>query len=228
MASRKKVTKRKSTRSRRRGPSSKSARPSGGDIRARIHDFTLEAVRSGDLGLRDLPGFARDVVKDAASGLNRAVPQSSRNVLRQVVDGLVDATAAAAGSAKSALASTASRGSEFVRKDARRAVKDLRALEGDFVSALQHAGRSLKGAAKEEMDAIVRNAKRAGTRIRPAAKRTAEAIDGRLLELGSETAKAGARAARSAVGGALGGASGFLQALGETVTGSTGRRAGRR
>jgi len=204
-----------------RGRASKSARTPRADIRSRIHDFTLRAVRDGDLSLRDIPVFARDVVKDAASGLNSAVPQSSRNVLRQVVDGLTDAATATASSAKSAISATTTRGSEFVRKDASRVVKDLRALEGNFLSALQHAGKSLQGAARDEMDSILKHAKHAGTRIRPAAERTAKAIDGRVMELGAETAKAGVRATRSAVGGALRGAGGLLDALGEAVRGSS-------
>ncbi len=211
-----------------RAAGSKKTKSSRADIRGTIHDFTLRAVRDGDVTLRDLPAFARDVVTDAAAGLNRAMPQSSRSVLRQVVEGLTDATAAAASSTKAALSSTAARGSEFVRKDAARAVRDLRSLEGDFVSALSRAGRSLKGAAKEEMESIVQQARRAGTRIRPAAQKTAEAIDGRLARLGTESAATGVRAARSALGGVLGGASGFLQALGEAASGTGPRSTGRR
>jgi hypothetical protein len=112
----------------------------------------------------------------------------------------------------------ASRGSEFIKKDAAKTVKDLRELEGNFVTALEKAGKSLKGAAKDEMEAIVRNARRAGTRIKPAAESTIKAVDGHVIELTKETAKAGVRATRSAVGSFLHGASGMLQGLGDAVS----------
>lgn len=194
------------------------------DVRARVRDFTLRAVRSGDLRLRELPSFARTVLGDAAAGLNRAVPESSRNVLRQVVDGLADATAATASTAKSALSSSAERGSKILRVDARRAIRDLRSLEGDFIRAMERAGKSFKGAAREEMQSIVDHAKRAGTRIRPAVQRASKAIDGRVLELGTESAKAGARAGRSALETALRGAGGLFDALGEAVSRAPSRK----
>jgi hypothetical protein len=63
----------------------------------------------------------------------------------------------------------------------------------------------------------VRQSRRAGTRIKPAAQSALKAADGHLLELGKETAGASTRAARSAVSTVLHGASGFLQGLGEVV-----------
>ncbi len=187
------------------------------DVRERIHDLTLKALRDGDLTLRDIPKLAQHFIEETAVGLNNAAPQSSRNVLRQVVDGLTDAAEATARSTKNIVVSVTKRGSQFVKHDASRTVKDLRNLEEDFISALERAGKSLKGAAKDELDTIVRHSRRAGTRIKPAAQSVLKAADGRLLELGRETASASARAARSAVSTALHGASGFLQGLGEVV-----------
>lgn len=190
----------------------------GGDMRQRVHLLTLKAVRDGELTLRDIPKLAREVIEEAAAGLNKAVPQSSRNVLRQVVDGLTDAAAATAHSTRAAVTSMASRGSEFIKKDAVRTVKDLRELEGNFLTALEKASKSLKGAAKDEMEAIIRNARRAGTRIKPAAESTVKAVDGHLVDLTKETAKAGVRATRSAVSGMLHATSGLLQGLGDAVS----------
>lgn len=222
--SKKKITKKPRTGSSRPSTRSRSrSRPTTGaasksDMRQRVHLLTLAAVRDGELTLRDIPKLAREVIEEAAAGLNKAVPQSSRNVLRQVVDGLTDAAAATAHSTRTAVTSMASRGSEFIKKDAARTVKDLRELEGNFLTALEKASKSLKGAAKDEMDAIIRNARRAGTRIKPAAESTVKAVDGHLVDLTKETAKASVRATRSAVGGMLHATSGFLQGLGDAVS----------
>jgi hypothetical protein len=187
------------------------------NMREQVHNLTIKALRDRDMKLRDIPKFAQQFIENAAAGLNNAVPASSRNVLRQVVDGLTDAATATVHSTKSVVASTTKRGTQFVKHDAVRTVKDLKTIEEEFVKALGRAGRQLTGAAKEELDAIVRHSRRAGTRIRPAAKSVLKAADGHLLQLGKETAGASGRIARSAVSGVLQGASGLLQGLGEVV-----------
>jgi polyhydroxyalkanoate synthesis regulator phasin len=187
-------------------------------MRERVHELTLKAVRDGELTIRDLPKLAQEVIEEAAAGLNNAVPQSSRNVLRQVVDGLTDTAAATIRSTRSAVTSMTRRGEQFVSHDAVKTIKDLRDLEGNFITALQKAGKSLRGAAKDEMNTIVKHARRAGTRIRPAAKSALTAADGHILELTKETAKAGVRVTRSALSTMLHGASGLLQGLGDVVS----------
>lgn len=213
--SRKKSSAKSSSSSSSAGGASKGA---GSDVRRRLYNLTVKAVRDGELTLRDIPKLAQELIEDAATGLNKAVPQSSRNVLRQVVDGLTDAAAATAESTKAAAITVASRGSKFIKQDAAKTLQDLRDVEGDFVSALERGGKSLKGAAKDEMDAIIKHARRAGTRIKPAAQGTLNAVDGRLMELGKEAAGASARAARSAFVNVLHGASGLLQGLGDSVS----------
>ena len=174
--------------------------------------------------LGDIPRFAQELIEGAAAGLNKAVPASSRNVLRQVVDGLTDAATTTVDSTKTLVTSTTRR----VKHDAVRTVKDLKSLEGNFVTALGRASKHLKGAAKEELDDIVRESRRAGTRIKPAAQSVLKAADGHLLELGKETAGASARVARSAVSSVLQGASGLLQGLGEVLDPKRGRSGGKK
>jgi hypothetical protein len=193
-------------------------------MRERVHNLTLKALRDHDMTLGDIPKFAQELIEGAAAGLNKAVPASSRNVLRQVVDGLTDAATTTVHSTKTIVGSTTKR----VKHDAVRTVKDLKSIEGDFVTALGRAGKQLTGAAKEELNAIVRHSRRAGTRIKPAAQSVLKAADGHLLELGKETAGASARIARSAVSSVLEGASGLLQGLGEVLHHKRARPAGKK
>ena len=206
-----KSTSRKTANSQRSAPKRKTSKRT--DMRARVHNLTLKALRDHDMALGDLPKFAQEVIEGAADGLNNAMPASSRSVLRQVVDGLTDATKTTVASTKTIVAYTTKR----VKHDAAQTVKDLKNIEGDFVTALGRAGKHLKGAAKDELDAIVRHSRRAGTRIRPAAKSVLKAADGHLLQLGKETAGTTGRIARSAVSSVLQGASGLLQGLGEAL-----------
>jgi hypothetical protein len=200
------------------GRAAKSAASAGHDVRRRIHELTLRAFRDNDLSLRDIPNLVGEVVHGAAAGLNKAVPQSSRNVLRQVVDGLTDTVATAAKATKVTASSAGERGAAFIKKDLRRTAQDLGKLEDQFLTSLKSAGKTLTGAMKDEIDTIVSEAKRAGTKIRPAAESALRATDGRLMELGREAAGASARAAKSAVGTLLQGAGGFFGGLADAVT----------
>jgi len=209
---------RKTTRSHKSTAAAGASKPkashrSDKNMRERVHNLTVKALRDHDLTLGDIPKFTQEVIEGAAAGLNNAVPESSRSVLRQVVEGLTDAATTTVDSTKTIVASTTKR----VKHDAVKTVKDLKNIEGDFVAALGRAGKHLKGAAKEELDAIVRHSRRAGTRIRPAAKSVLKAADGHLLQLGKETAGASTRIARGAMSSVLQGASGLLQGLGEVL-----------
>lgn len=189
------------------------------DVRTRIEAFTRRALRSGGASLSEFPRFSKKILGDAVKAVDESVPSSRANVLRQVVDALAEAGAATAHSVKATFTATAERGASFVRKDVKRSVQDLRELEAGFILALDHARKSLTGAAKDEMTEIVSRAKRAGTKIGPAAQDALKAADGRVIELGAETAKAGVRVSRRAVGGLLDSASGFLSALGSAARG---------
>jgi hypothetical protein len=193
-------------------------------MRERVHNLTLKALRDHDMTLGDIPKFAQELIEGAAAGLNNAVPASSRSVLRQVVDGLTDAATTTVDSTKTIVSSTTKR----VKDDAVRTVKDLKNIEGEFVTALGRAGKQLTGAAKDELNAIVRQSRRAGTRIRPVAQSVLKAADGHLLQLGKETAGASGRIARSAVSSVLQGASGLLQGLGEVLEPKRARPAGKK
>ena len=157
------------------GRAAKSA-VSGGNVRKRVHDLTLRAVRDNDLSISELPGLAKEVVQGAASGLDNSVSKSERSVLRQVVNGLTDAVAAAARATRATAAVAGERGATFVKRDVRRTAKDFRKLEDEVLKSLHLAGRSLTGAAKVELNTIVDEARRAGTKISAAAETAREAI----------------------------------------------------
>src|SRR4051794_1452173 len=83
-----------------RGSKQKASKRPNMNMRERVHNLTLRALRGHDMTLGDIPKFAQQLIEGAAAGLNKAVPTSSRNVLRQVVDGLTDAAEATVHSTK--------------------------------------------------------------------------------------------------------------------------------
>ncbi len=185
--------------------------------RSRVRALTLRALRDRDLSPSEIPGLVKEVVHGAMAGLDRAVPRSRHNVLRQVVDGLRDAIAAANRSTKKAARDSVERGSKSVQRDFKRSTRTLRSAEEQALEAVTRAGRSLGRAAREEISLIVAEARRAGTVIRPGLKRTVEATDGRLLELGRESGAAGMRVIREGVRTLLRGASGALDGMSEAL-----------
>ncbi len=152
------------------------------------------------------------------------MPRAQGSVLRQVVGGLTDAAAAAAKAATTTAKSAADRGAQFIKSDASRTAKDLEELEHKLLDSISRAGKSLGSAARLELDAAVEEARRAGTKIRTAAKNIRESSDGRLVELGRETADSSVRAARRTIGSILQGAGGFFEGLADAVTKSAPRQ----
>ena len=76
---------------RRAAASGTTARRGRKDVRRKVHDLTVKALRDREIAVRDIPKLAQKMIQDAAAELNQAVPQSSRSRLRQVVDGFTDA-----------------------------------------------------------------------------------------------------------------------------------------
>ena len=193
-------------------------------VRSRVRTLTQRALRDGDLSLAEVPGLVGEVLHGAAAGMEQAVPRSRRNVLRQVVDGLGDALGAAATSTKKVAGSVAERGST-VKRDAKRTARNVRLAESQFLEAVKKAGRSLNRAARDELDIILAEARRAGTAIRPALRDTAKAADGRLLELGRESATASLRMMRAGMRTLLRGASGALEGVSDALAPTSSRSA---
>lgn len=208
-------------KSSRRAPKPRSSTRAGrgarASVRKRVHELTLRAVRDNDLSLQDIPRLAREVVEGAAEGIDKAMPSSQHSVLRQVVHGLTDAAAAAAKAATATSRSAVDRGAHLLRADGKRTAHELRDLEHRLLDSISRAGKSLGAAARAELDVAVREAREAGGKISTAASTARRAADGRLGELGRETADSGARAVRRAVGSILQGAGGFLEGLADAV-----------
>ncbi len=190
----------------------------GKNVRDRVRDLTVRTIRDRSVGLKDLSKVVDQVLDGAKQGVHDAVPQSQRNVLKQVLDGLGDAASVAARSGAGAIRDARARGETIAKKDAATAARQVREAHEDFLKAAGTFARRLTGEMREEVEDLVARARRAGPKIRTAAGTAASAADGRLLELGGEAARAGARMARSAIGGLMMATGGLLEGLAESIT----------
>jgi hypothetical protein len=173
----------------------------GPAVRDRVRALSIATFRDRKLSLSDVPKLVQEVLEGAVATVDKSIPASSRNVLREVFDGLSDGVKA-----------IASAGSTTV--DAKR----MLAADADFLGAVKkYAGKASKEVRKE-LEALVARAERTGPKVADSVRKTAKAADGRLLELTGETARAGVRVVRRAAGALAMGAGGFLEGLAEAIT----------
>lgn len=195
----------------------------GRDVRDRVRSLTVKALRDRNFGMKDVSKVVGDVLNGASQGLEDAVPKSQKNVLRQVFDGLNEAVDAAAGAGMSAARSARDRGERVVKKDAPAAARQVRQANDQFLSAAGSFARKLSGEMKEELQELVAKARRATPKVKSGVRSAATAADGRLIELGGETVRTGAKVARRTVGGVMMAAGGLLEGLADSINPPTGR-----
>jgi hypothetical protein len=145
----------------------------GDDIRRRVHDLTLEALRSQRFG-RDA---MRDVVRAVGEGLARGAEGSRlgvRHALAEGLRGLDEALAVSVQAGHEALRQmvAAGRGEDAEVKSA---LSGLRKLEEDFVTTVEEVARSASERVRPEFSSLARETARAGTETgRRSAKLMAE------------------------------------------------------
>ena len=184
--------------------------------RSRIRELTVRALRDRDLGRDDISDLVHEVLGGASAAVDDSIPASRRSVLRQVFDGLGEAidSVAAAGART---VKTARDRAEVVSDASRPAARRIRAANSDFLLAVRSFARRASSEVGEELDQLASRPRRTGKKVAGSARDTAEAADGRLVELGGEAARAGASLARRAAGGIAMAASGLFEGLGEVV-----------
>jgi hypothetical protein len=208
---------------------SRQARAAAGaaDTRSRVRDLTVRALRARDLDRAEIARVVHDVLDGAAAAVGGAIPADRSSVLRQVFDGMHDAFNAAAEAGARAARSAGRRG-RAIREHAVPAAKRVRAANDEFLGAVSAFARKTSSEIGEELDALVKRTRRAGGAVAASAGAAARAIDGRLLELTGEAARAGLSVARRAAGQVAMAASGLLEGLGEVAMPPAPRAASRR
>jgi len=172
----------------------------GGDIRGRVHDLTLEALKARRFD-RDA---MRDVVRAVTEGISRGAEGSRlgvRQTLAEGFRGMDEALTASVQAGHEALRQMVAAGRGLSENELKQAAAGLRKIEEDFVATVQQVAHSANERVRPELSELVRQAAHAGTEIgRRSARLMAEFTLGGL-ELAGEF---GARFAQLA-GGVLAG-----------------------
>jgi hypothetical protein len=211
MASKKTTTHNAKTRA-------KEVASGGTAVRDRVRELSVRAMRDRELSLGALSKLVHEVLEGAVEGVDSSIPQSKRNVLREVFDGLSEGIHAMASAGSAVASDVRDRGEAIGGKSAPAAAKRIRAANEEFLGAVKSFAGKASKEVREELDALVTHAERTGPKVASATRKATEAADGRLLELSGETARAGVKIVRRAAGTLAMGAGGLLEGLAEVIT----------
>jgi hypothetical protein len=171
-----------------------------GDLRGRVHDLTLEALKARRFDREAI----RDVVRAVTEGISAGAEGSRlgvRQTLAEGFRGMDEALTASVQAGHEALRQMVAAGRGLSENELKQAAAGLRKIEQDFVATVEQVARSANERVRPELSELVRQAAHAGTETgRRSARLMAEFTLGGL-ELAGEF---GARFAQLA-GGLLAG-----------------------
>ena len=193
----------------------------GAGVRDRIRDLSVAAFRDHKLTVRDISKLANEVLDGAVQSIDKSIPQSSRNVLREVFDGLSEGVHTIASAGSLAVREVRTQGQAIAGKNMSTVSKRVRTANSDFLSAVKNFAKKTSKGVGTELNALVARAERTVPKVAKSLRKSFDAADGRLVELAGESARAGVRVVRRAAGGLAMGAGGLMEGLAETITPKT-------
>ncbi|HJY79306.1 MAG TPA: DUF6781 family protein [Burkholderiales bacterium] len=134
----------------------------GDDIRARVRDLTLEALKARRFD-RDA---IRDVVRSVTEGISRGAEGGRlgvRQTLAEGFRGMDEALSASVQAGSEALRQMVAAGRGLSENELKQAAAGLRKIEEDFVATVQQVARSANERVRPELSELVRQAAHAGT-----------------------------------------------------------------
>lgn len=186
-------------------------------LRDHVREISVGAFRDRRFSLRDVSSLVHEVLDSAVENVDKSIPASNRNVLRQVFDGLSEGVHAAASASAAVAEDAGERFRKATKEDAPAAARRIREANDQFLSAVKAFAGKTTRQAREELDLLVAKAEKTGPKLATAARDAAKAADGRWMELTGETARTSATAARRTAGTLAATAGGFFDGLAEAV-----------
>lgn len=134
----------------------------GDNIRARVHDLTLLALRSRRFDRREI----REVVRAVSEGITLGADQSRadmRQSLSEAFRGLDEALRKSSEAGQSALRQLVAAGRGFSDQELKQALANIRKLEDDFLSTVGQVAEAANERVRPELREILDGARRTGT-----------------------------------------------------------------
>ncbi len=134
----------------------------GADIRARLHDLTLEALRRRRFDRDGIRAAVRTVAEGAALGAERS-RADLRQALAEALRGMDEALVRSAEAGRTALTQLAATGRDFSDTELKQALASLRKLEDDFLSTVGHVADAASEKVAPELRRVLHEARTGGT-----------------------------------------------------------------
>jgi len=186
------------------------------DIRARVRDVTLQALKTRHLGT----GEVKEVVKAVTEGISLGLGKRSgevKNTLAEAMAGLDEALTKSAQATHLALRELTSQGKEFTDHDLKLALDDLKILEEEFLATVSTVADSASDVIKREMKDLVSHVRRTGTDTGAKVTETLNEFSSRLKASVEGGAGAGKEAALEVSARLASVASGILSGLADAL-----------
>lgn len=135
---------------------------SGEDIRRRVHDLTLEALRNRRFDREGIRQVVRAVAEGAALGAE-ASRADLRKALADAFRGMDEALTRSAEAARAALQQMVATGRDFSDSELKQALANLRKLEEDFLATVGHVADAAGERIAPELRRILHEARASGT-----------------------------------------------------------------
>lgn len=190
---------------------------SSADIRARVRDLTLAAIRERRF---DFNGM-REVMTQMAEGISVGAEKRGADVKQALGDafaGLDEAFTKSAHATQLALKEMTAKGKEFSDTELKTALEGLKKMEGDFLTTMSSAAERTGGKVKSEMKSILEHANRSGTDTGQIVAKTMTEFSQRMSAMAAESGAASFEAAKKMSDRFVQAASGFLAGMSEALS----------
>ncbi len=167
----------------------------GTDIRARVRDLTLHALRDR----RFEPEAIKDVLRAMTEGIRRGAeqrPHGVRQALSDALTGLDDAMMKTVEAASFALRELTVKGKDVSEHELKQVLGNIKKMEEDFLSTLRDGADGAGIKVKQEMLDLLSQARQTGTATGTKVAATLNEFASRMTTISLESAKLGFEAAR--------------------------------
>lgn len=188
-----------------------------GDIRERVRELTLGALRERKFDFAAMRDVMSDVVEGVSIGAERR-GCDARQALESAVKGMDDAFSKTAQATQLAWSEMVSKGREFSDTDLKATLETLRRMEGDFVSTLSTAAERAGAQMKTHLQDIATHASRTGVDAGTALGRTVAEFSKSMAGTATEMTQSSMEAARLLSERLAEATSGFLAGLSDALS----------
>jgi hypothetical protein len=200
----------------------------GVDVRSKVRDLTLQALRTRRLDHEEI----KPVISAVTEGISIGAAKHAGEVKAALTEGLAgldEALTKAAEATRLALEQLTSQAKDFSRTDLNWALANLKRLEEEFLDTVSVVADSAAGRIKQEMNDLLTHARRTGTDTGAKVAETVGTLNNKVSATLQEGKAAGKDAARemsarlaSLAGGILAGMADALHEKAEKLKGKNG------